>query len=205
MFRDGAERLLVFRVGEERFGVALSAVREVIDSPAVSRVPDAAPSLLGVAMVRDELVPVYDSRALLEVGQTGGSPGAALLFSVDDRRVALAIDDVFDPILVEERELRPMPGAGAKDTNIRGLVRRDGDLVAVLDEGALLDTMLATASGFRSGLMLRGSMLARLAARSISARSMGSHSASAGERASRSSQRPSAALGSPACASCRPR
>src|SRR6185503_735742 len=147
MFRDGAERLLVFRVGEERFGVALSAVREVIDSPAVSRVPDAAPSLLGVAMVRDELVPVYDSRALLEVGQTGGSPGAALLFSVDDRRVALAIDDVFDPILVEERELRPMPGAGAKDTNIRGLVRRDGDLVAVLDEGALLDTMLATASG----------------------------------------------------------
>jgi len=147
MFRDGAERLLVFRVGEERFGVALSAVREVIDSPAVSRVPDAAPSLLGVAMVRDELVPVYDSRVLLDVGQASDSPGAALLFSVDERRVALAIDDVFDPILVEERELRPMPGAGAKDTNIRGLVRRDGDLVAVLDEGALLDTMLATASG----------------------------------------------------------
>jgi len=147
MFRDGLERLLVFRVGEERFGVALSAVREVVDSPAVSRVPDAAPSLLGVAMVRDELVPVYDSRVLLDVGQASDSPGAALLFSVDDRRVALAIDDVFDPILVEERELRPMPGAGAKDTIIRGLVRRDGDLVAVLDEAALLDTMLATASG----------------------------------------------------------
>ena len=47
----------------------------------------------------------------------------------------------------------------------------------------------ATAGGFRSGLMLRGSMFAGLAARSISARSMGSHGASSGELASRSSQR----------------
>jgi len=151
MFRDGPARLLVFRVGEERFAVALSAVREVVDSPAVSRVPDAAPSLLGVAMIRGELVPVYDAWVLLDVGRAGSAPGAALLFSVDGRRVALAIDDVFDPVLVEERDLRPMPGAGAKDAIIRGLVRRDGDLVAVLDDATLLDTMLATASGTVAG------------------------------------------------------
>jgi chemotaxis signal transduction protein len=145
MFRDGPERLLVFRVGTERFGVVLSAVREVVDSPTVNRVPDAAPSLLGVAMVRGELVPLYDARVLLDVGQAGGTPAAALLFWVDDRRIALAIDDVFDPVRVEEHELRPMPGAGAADAMIRGLVRRAGDLIAVLDEGALLDSMLAAA------------------------------------------------------------
>ena len=147
MFRDGPERLLVFRVGAERFGVVLSAVREVVDSPMVNRVPDAAPSLLGVAMVRGELVPLYDARVLLDVGQAGGTPGAALLFRVDDRRIALAIDDVFDPVLVEEHELRPMPGAGAADAIIRGLMRRGGDLIAVLDESALIDTMLAAGVG----------------------------------------------------------
>jgi purine-binding chemotaxis protein CheW len=145
MFRDGPERLLVFRVGTERFGVALSAVREVLDSPAVSRIPDAAPSLLGVAMVRGELVPHYDARVVLDVGRAGDMPGAALLFAIGDRRVALAIDDVFDPVLVEEQELRPMPGAGAADVIICGLVRRGSDLIAVLDEAALLDTMVAAA------------------------------------------------------------
>src|SRR6185369_12845258 len=101
MFRDGPERLLVFRVGAERFAVALSAVREVVDAPAVSRIPDAAPSLLGVAMVRDELMPLYDARVILDVEQPGTAPGAALLFWADSRPVGLAIDDVFDPVLVE--------------------------------------------------------------------------------------------------------
>jgi len=148
MFRDGGERLLVFRVGAERFGVALAAVREIVDSPVVRRLPDAAPSLLGIATVRGELVPLYDGRVVFEVeaASDGSTTGAALLFSVEGRCVALAIDDVFDPVLVEEQELRPMPGAGA-DVMIRGLVRRGGDLVAVLDDAVLLDTMLAIASG----------------------------------------------------------
>lgn len=147
MFRDGAERLLVFRVGAERFGVALSSVREVVDSPIVRRLPDAAPSLLGVAMVRGELIPLYDACVILDVERESSTAGAALLFSAGGRRVALAIDDVFDPVLVDEQELRPMPGAGAADAIIRGLVRRGGDLVAVLDDAVLIDTMLAAASG----------------------------------------------------------
>ena len=147
MFRDGPERLLVFRVGAEQFAVVLSGVREVVDAPTVNRVPDAAPSLLGVALLRDELVPLYDARVILDVEQASVAPGAALLFSIDGRRVALAIDDVFDPMVVEEQELRPMPGAGAADAIIRGLVRRGRDLIAVLDEAALLDTMLAVAGG----------------------------------------------------------
>ena len=148
MFRDGPERLLVFRVGAERFGVRLAAVGEIIDSPVVRRLPDAAPSLHGLATVRGELVPLYDARVVLDIeANDGKAAGAALLFSIEDRRIALAIDDVFDPVLVEEKELRPMPGAGAADAIIRGLVRRGGDLVAVLDPAVLLDTMLTVASG----------------------------------------------------------
>jgi purine-binding chemotaxis protein CheW len=146
MFRDGAERLLVFRVGSEQFGVALAAVREVVDAPAVRRIPDASEWLLGVAMVRGELMPVYDAWVLLDVEKANVAPGAALIFSVNGRCVALAIDDVFDPVLVEEHELRPMPGAGAAEAVIRGLVRRGGDLVAVLDDEALVDAMLTAAN-----------------------------------------------------------
>jgi len=129
----------------ERFGVALAAVREVVDSPQVQPLPDAASSLLGVATVRGELIPLYDARAVLDLETARVAPGAALVFVADGRRVALAIDDVFDPVLVEEHELRPMPGTGAADGIILGLIRRGGDLVALLDDTALLDTMLAAA------------------------------------------------------------
>ena len=66
MFRDGPERLLVFRVGAERFGVRLAAVGEIIDSPVVRRLPDAAPSLHGLATVRGEQVPQNHARVVLD-------------------------------------------------------------------------------------------------------------------------------------------
>jgi purine-binding chemotaxis protein CheW len=156
MFRDGVERLLVFRVGDERFGVSLGAVREVIDSPDVRRLPDATASLLGVATVRGELVPLYDARVLLDVETASVAPGAALIFAIAERRIALAIDDVFDPVLAEEHELRPMPGVGggargAADAIVCGLIRRDAELIAVLDDTVLFDTILAAASGTAGG------------------------------------------------------
>ena len=48
---------------------------------------------------------------------------------------------LFDTIVVEPDELRPMPGAGSDGTDkaLLGLVRRGPNLIAVLDAQSLLD------------------------------------------------------------------
>lgn len=148
MFRDGAARLLVFRVGSERFAVELSAVAEVIETPAVQPVPDAPPTLLGITMLRGELVPIHDLRPLLHAG--AGSMGGALLFARDGRVIGLAIDDVYDALMVDEHELRPAPGADGADALLVGLVRRDSELIAVLDVEALLAAVSMDTEGQRA-------------------------------------------------------
>ena len=144
MFEDGPERLILFRVGGEQFALPMSDVDEVIDAPVIQHLPDAGPATLGIAGVRGVFVTVYDARPILCVD--GGTMGAALLFVRDDRRVGLAIDDVFDPLTVGQEELRPVPGAS--DGIVIGLVRRGSQLVAVLDTQALLD---AAAGAGRAG------------------------------------------------------
>jgi purine-binding chemotaxis protein CheW len=143
MFRDGVERLLVFRVGAERFGLDLRSVDEVIDAPAVQSIPDASRTVLGVATIRGELITLYDPRPLLRV--EGRLDGAALLFMRDDRRVGLAIDDVYDAVAIDEAEFLKAPrgGADASDGILVGLVRRGGELIGVLDANALLDAAIA--------------------------------------------------------------
>jgi purine-binding chemotaxis protein CheW len=143
MFRDGATRLLVFRIGAERFGIALEAVDEVIDAPAVQSIPDAPATVLGVATIRGELITVYDPRPLLRV--EGTLDGAALLFGREDRRFGLAIDDVYDAIRIEEGDVLKAPrgGADASDGVLVGLIRRDGELIGILDANALLDAAIA--------------------------------------------------------------
>lgn len=144
MFRDGAERLLVFGVGNERFGVSIASVEEVIDAPQTRAMPDAPRSVIGIATVRGALVTIYDPRPLLNVD--GVVNEAALLFQRGGKRVGLAVQHLYDTIVVEPSELRPMPGAGSDGTDraLVGLVRRGSNLIAVLDVQSLLD---AAASG----------------------------------------------------------
>jgi purine-binding chemotaxis protein CheW len=136
MLSDGAQRMLVFRVGDERFALPLGAVNEVIDMPAVQALPDSSGQVLGVATLRGELVAVFDPRPLLHAG-TADTHEMALLFAVGDRRAALAIDDVFDPIVIEVEDVRPAPGMDASDGLLLGVVRQGTELIGVLDGDAL--------------------------------------------------------------------
>lgn len=148
MFRDGVARLLVFRVGTERFGVPLSDVDEVIDGQSVQRIPDAGPTVLGVTSLRDMLLTVYDPRPLLSVD--GRVDAALLLFVRGDRRVAMAIDDVFDPLVVADHELLPPPSGTDHDGIVIGVIRRESNLITVLDTTALLDAAMEAPQGERT-------------------------------------------------------
>jgi purine-binding chemotaxis protein CheW len=157
MFRDGAARVLVFRVGGERFAVSLPAVAEVIESPELQRMPDAPEQVRGVATLRGELLSVYDPLALLGARGRGGAasrgdsreiPGATLVFGrAEGHRVGLAVDDVYDAITIAESELRGVPGSDGSDGALLGLVLRGSELIGVLDVRALLDGVLAASPG----------------------------------------------------------
>jgi purine-binding chemotaxis protein CheW len=131
--------MLVFRVGGERFALPLEAVDEVIDLPPVQSLPDSSNRVLGVATLRGALVSVLDPRTILHVG--ADTYDMVLLFGVGSHRVGLAIEDVYDPIVVEPGDVRPAPGVDASDGLLLGVVRCGADLIGVLDGGALTRTL----------------------------------------------------------------
>ena len=154
MFRDGAARVLVFRVGRERFAVSLLAVDEVIEAPDMQRMPDAPPHVRGVASLRGQLLSIYDPLALLGAplsGDRGGgaSPGATLVFTRvgEGHRIGLAVDDVYDAVTIAESEMLGVPGSDGSDGALLGLVRRASELIGMLDVDALLDNAAAISPG----------------------------------------------------------
>jgi chemotaxis signal transduction protein len=132
---DDTVRLLVFRLGAEQFGVELSAVREVVDGPAIRPLPDASDRVLGVIAVREALVTVYDPRSVLGVGDA--ATGAVLLCECDGGLVGVGVDDVIDTVDVTEPGVQHAPGVDA-DGVLRGVVLRGRSLIGVLDAHALL-------------------------------------------------------------------
>src|SRR5271156_736345 len=59
-----ATALLAFEAGGERLAIDAAAVQEIIGVPHISRVPNAPPSLEGVASVRGQAVPILSVATL---------------------------------------------------------------------------------------------------------------------------------------------
>lgn len=139
---EGGVPHVVFRVGGNRFAVALSDVNEILRPAGATAVPGSPAWLTGVANVRGDIVPVVELAGLLGVG-AGGNAGRALVVvrpTADDPGVGLLADDVVG--------IRPLTDAGdlpgdiADDSRgrfVAGLADDRGRLVQRLD----LDRVLA--------------------------------------------------------------
>jgi purine-binding chemotaxis protein CheW len=67
-------------IGADWYAIAMHAVQEVVSHPVVTEVPTGPDDLLGLINLRGEIVPLFDTAALLGLGPVGSiSCGAVVL------------------------------------------------------------------------------------------------------------------------------
>lgn len=91
---DG-ERLVVCRVGTQRFALPVAAVREVVAAPLLARIPGAPAGVRGVANVRGALVTAVSAPMLLGASDPPPSEWLVVLTLLGGR-VGLEVDEVED-------------------------------------------------------------------------------------------------------------
>ncbi len=129
-----AEPMFVFRLGTERYAIALRDLAEVISGPNCTPVPGSAPRLLGVINRKGEIQPVWDLASLLNTaGTTGDQPGFVLLMRRDGREIGIRIDAA-EQVRVLHPEAWQRPGEYSR--YIHGIT---ADGVMVLKTEALLE------------------------------------------------------------------
>jgi purine-binding chemotaxis protein CheW len=64
-------RLVTFRLGEEEYGLPIEVVREVLPAGRIVAIPENDPAVLGMMVVRGELIPVADARRMLALEPLG--------------------------------------------------------------------------------------------------------------------------------------
>ncbi|MDQ6887101.1 MAG: chemotaxis protein CheW [Gemmatimonadota bacterium] len=143
---------LVFRLGDERFALALTAVDEVVECAWPQAVPSAAAPMLGVVALGGALLAAYSPHEVLGISRAEvvGVPAIAILLRRGDHRIALLVDELLDVMVFHRSALRPVSLDGAEARLVTGVISRDGQIVALLDAeslvGACLDRHLPEAS-----------------------------------------------------------
>lgn len=140
--REGHSDTLVFRVGRERFALDLSAVEEAIELPPVHHLPEMPDHMLGVFELRGRLVPIYSPERVLRV-KLAREAAAVLVFRSGEKRLGLAVDDVDDVLTIDGAAVRRVPVPDNEDNLLLGVIRRDSDLLSLVDAESLALACLA--------------------------------------------------------------
>ena len=135
-----------FRLGEQWYALPVERVREVLRPAALTPLPGAPASVLGLLHLRGQIVTALDARPCLGLPSASEGPRPQLLVHDGDTVVSLLVDAIGDVYRAPANELRTPPTtlpASVREC-LLGLLRREHDLLLVVD----LDTVLEHAFTF---------------------------------------------------------
>ena len=142
----GREELivLVFRLGNDEFGLPIDAVVEVAQVPTqITRVPKTPRFLEGVVNLRGEVLPVVDQRRRFDMPQLEKNATRRLVVVKTERhRAGIIVDSVSDVLRTYRENVAPPPELTDEKTArlVQGVINLEkaGRIVLLLDPAELL-------------------------------------------------------------------
>jgi purine-binding chemotaxis protein CheW len=135
---------LVFRLGDDEFGIPIDAVVEVAQVPArITRVPKTPKFLEGVVNLRGEVLPVVDQRRRFDLPKLENNEKRRLVIIKTERhRAGLIVDSVSDVLRTGRENVAPPPELTDEKTArlVHGVINleRANRMVLLLDPTELL-------------------------------------------------------------------
>lgn len=140
---NGTERIfLVFKLGQQEFGLAISAVEEVARlSEDVTRLPKSPDFLKGVINLRGVVLPIIDQRRRFDLPADDTAEGRRLVVARTGSNVAgFIVDGVSEVLRVQASQIEPAPDVVASNRMLEGVINLAdaGRMILLLDPSQLL-------------------------------------------------------------------
>jgi purine-binding chemotaxis protein CheW len=141
---SGEERqFVVFRLGEDEFGLPIEAVNEVARVPdQITRLPKAPKFLEGVVNLRGDVLPVVDQRRRFDMPALEEQGGRRLVVVRTERhRAGLIVDSVSEVLRCSASDIEPAPDLTNESVRlVQGVINLEkaGRIVLLLDPAELL-------------------------------------------------------------------
>ena len=144
MENKDVRQVLTFSLGGEIYGVDILRVKEIRGWSPVTRIPQSAPSVLGVLNLRGVVVPVIDLRVRFALQAAEFNAITVIivlsLCGANGRReVGIVVDSVQDVVDLDVANIKPTPdvsNTGAAES-IEGIATHDEQMLILLNAESL--------------------------------------------------------------------
>ncbi|HEX2060031.1 MAG TPA: chemotaxis protein CheW, partial [Thermoanaerobaculia bacterium] len=135
--------LLTFIIAGEQYAVDIERIVEIVTPRAITRIPNADRSVIGIMSLRGTIVTLVDVRGKLRHPPAGAPSDDTRVVVIDfhNEIVGFTVDRVLRVVKAAAGEIEPHPvvHAAELDESIRGVFRVNGALTILLDLDKLLD------------------------------------------------------------------
>ena len=135
-------RLITFILSEEKYGLDILKVRELISFPeGLTRIPGMPDFIIGMFNLRGLVIPVMDLREKFKMSSEERHDFSVIIIvEVNNKNIGLTVDSVSDVIFVKEENIQETNELAVNvDTKfIKGVAKTKDEMVILLDIDYLL-------------------------------------------------------------------
>ncbi len=133
---DPITEWVTYRLGDEKYGINVAMVREVLKSTEIAPVPGAPYYVLGIINLRGNVVTVIDTRTRFALPPR--EPDDATRIVIIEREgqvVGMMVDSVSEVANLRESEIEFAPNVGNDESAryIQGVSNQDDELLILID------------------------------------------------------------------------
>jgi purine-binding chemotaxis protein CheW len=144
--QDKLIQLIVFRLGDEEYGIRIEQVKEVTVTPEVARMPKTPAFVKGIANLRGDIIAIIDleERFKLRAGAAESLAGVSYTLAVEakDYTIGIVVREVPQPLSIPVSIIEKAPefiqDINIHDKYIEGIAKVDDRIIIVLDMLKLL-------------------------------------------------------------------
>ncbi|MGC4021105.1 MAG: chemotaxis protein CheW [Cyclobacteriaceae bacterium] len=137
-------QIVVFKLGQEEYGLQIDQIKEVVITPNITRMPQTASFVKGVANIRGNVIAIFDleDRFNLMRSQNSGNK-YTLVVESDDIKLGLLVNDVPNTVSVNASDLDESVGiindVNTETNYIKGIIKHGDRLIILIDIFKVID------------------------------------------------------------------
>lgn len=139
---DRATQVIVFRLGDERYGVEISQVREIIRPTQITRIPNAPDFVEGVINLRGQITTIVNLRKRFGMeAKPIDNDTRIIVVEHDNAVIGMMVDSVNEVKYLSEKEIESLPSiitSRSEAKFLKGIGKLPDGLMILIDLNKVL-------------------------------------------------------------------
>lgn len=131
---------VVFRIGEQKFGIDINKIKGIEKEQVVIPVPNTVDYITGIINLRGDVIPVYSLKRKFNIHNAENKDPQYIITWVKDSVIAFEVDGVDEIHNVDEANIHEVPSIiGSGETGyISKVINSKNDLIIIIDIDKIL-------------------------------------------------------------------